>query len=70
MNYLMNLINQDYHNIQILEEYKKQSLSEDLPKYGILYQDGDRFEYILKDKRDLQDSVKEMNGKKTEFFLE
>lgn len=56
--------------IQILEEYKKQSLSEDLPKYGILYQDGDRFEYVLKEKGDLQDSVKEMNGKKTEFFLE
>lgn len=54
---------------KILEDYKTQVLSEDLPKYGVLYQDGDRYEYVLKTKDDLEYAIKEMNGKKAEFFL-
>jgi hypothetical protein len=53
-----------------LEDYKKQELHEDLPIYGVLYQDGDKYEYVLRDKQDLQESIKETKGKKVEFFLE
>ena len=35
-----------------------------------MYQDGDRYEYVLRDKKDLPESIREMKGKKVEFFLE
>ena len=56
--------------VKILDGYRKQDLNEDLPKYGVMYQDGDRYEYILRDKKDLPESIREMKGKKVEFFLE
>lgn len=56
--------------VKILDGYRKQDLNEDLPKYGVMYQDGDRYEYVLRDKKDLQESIRETKGKKVEFFLE
>jgi hypothetical protein len=56
--------------VKILDDYRKQDLNEDLPKYGVMYQDGDRYEYVLRDKKDLPEPIREMKGKKVEFFLE
>ncbi len=42
----------------------------DLPKYGDLYEQSNRFEYVLNDENNLQLAIKEMSGKQIEFFLE
>ena len=55
--------------VKILDDYRKQDLNEDLPKYGVMYQDGDKYEYVLRDKKDLIESIRETQGKKVEFFL-
>lgn len=53
----------------VLSEYKANNISRDLPMYGILYQSGDKYEYELNSKDDLQAAVKEMTGYSVEYFL-
>ena len=61
---------EDYEAFRWHQWVQLLDLNEDLPKYGVMYQDGDRYEYVLRDKKDLQESIRETTGKKVEFFLE
>ena len=44
--------------------------SADLPKYGVLYEEGDKFEYVLKNELLLQQAIEELKGKQIDFLLE
>lgn len=53
-----------------IKELIERQMQMDMPKYGILYQNNDIFQYVLDNESDLQNAVQEMQNKKIEFVLE